>query len=105
MGCSRTTTVPGAPPKVDWKRASDGIGLCVWAFFLLLTTTGVLPWAFWMDAISLWPLLILSAGIQITFEKTRAPWLVLLGPARVPIWRPAIGRARDRSPGPRVRCT
>jgi hypothetical protein len=83
MGCSRTTTVLGAPPKVDWKRASDGIGLCVWALFLLLTTTGVLPWSFWMEAISLWPLLILSAGIQITFEKTRAPWLVLLGPAVV----------------------
>src|SRR4029453_4042540 len=83
MGCARTTTVPGAPPKVDWKRAADGIGLSVCAFFLLLTTTGVLPWAFWMDAISLGPLLILSAGIKITFEKTRAPWLVLLGPAVV----------------------
>ena len=84
MSCSpRTTTVPGAPPKVEWKRAADGIGLCVWATFLLLTTTGVLPWSFWMDAISLWPLLIMSAGIQITFEKTRTPWLVLLGPAVV----------------------
>ena len=83
MSCSRTTTVPGAPPKVEWKRAADGIGLCIWATFLLLTTTGVLPWSFWMDAISLWPLLIMSAGIQLTFEKTRVPWLVLLGPAVV----------------------
>ena len=85
MSCSprTTTTVPGAPAKADWKRAADGIGLCVCATFLLLTTTGVLPWSFWMDAISLWPLLILSAGIQITFEKTRVPWMVLLGPAVV----------------------
>ena len=53
------------------------------AVFLLLNTTGVLPWSFWLDAIALWPLLIMSAGIKIAFEKTRAPWLVLLGPALV----------------------
>jgi len=81
MGCrDSSTTLPGAPPRVDWKRAADGIGLCVFASFLLATTTGVLPWSFWFDAIALWPLLIMSLGIQIAFEKTRAPWLVLLGP-------------------------
>ena len=82
MSCRATsTTVPGAPPRVDWKRAADGIGLCVIASFLLLNTTGVLPWSFWFDAIALWPLLIMGVGIQIAFEKTRAPWLVLLSPA------------------------
>ena len=84
MGCRATsTTLPGQPPRVDWKRAADGIGLCIFASFLLLNTTGVLPWSFWFDAIALWPLLIMSAGITIAFEKTRAPWLVLFGPAIV----------------------
>ena len=84
MGCGRVVTDPtGAPLKADWKRAADGIGLAGVAVFLLLNTTGVLPWSFWLDAIPLWPLLIVSAGIKIAFEKTRAPWLVLLGPAVV----------------------
>ena len=84
MSCSRATTLePGVPPKADWRRASHGISLCIYASFLLLCTTGYLPWSFWLDAIALWPLLIMSGGIQIAFEKTRVPWLVLLGPAVV----------------------
>jgi hypothetical protein len=53
------------------------------AVFLLLNTTGYLPWSFWLDAIALWPLLVMSWGIRIAFEKTRARWLVLAGPAIV----------------------
>ena len=84
MGCRRAETqVSDGPPKADWKRAADGIGMAGFAVFLLLNTTGVLPWSFWADAIALWPLLIMSAGIKIAFERTRAPWLVLLGPALV----------------------
>jgi hypothetical protein len=65
----------------NWPKAAEGIQLAGFAIFLLLNTTGVLPWSFWLDAIALWPLLIMSAGIRIAFEKTRARWLVLLGPA------------------------
>jgi hypothetical protein len=84
MGCGRAEThVSDGPLKADWKRAADGIGMAGIAVFLLLNTTGVLPWSFWMEAIALWPLLIMSAGIKIAFERTRAPWLVLLGPALV----------------------
>jgi hypothetical protein len=84
MGCGRAEThVSGEPLKADWKRAADGIGMAGIAVFLLLNTTGVLPWSFWGEAIALWPLLIMSAGIKIAFERTRAPWLVLLGPALV----------------------
>ena len=84
MGCGRAeTNLSGAPPRADWKRAADGIGMAGFAVFLLLNTMGILPWSFWVDAIALWPLLIISAGIQITFEKTRVPWLVLVGPAIV----------------------
>jgi len=84
MISARTETpVPGQPLRADWKRAADGIGLAGMAVFLLLTTTGALPWSFWVDAIPLWPLLIMSAGVKIAFERTRMPWLVLLGPAIV----------------------
>ncbi len=64
----------------NWPKAAEGIQLAGFAIFLLLNTTGVLPWSFWLDAIALWPLLIMSAGIKIAFEKSRARWLVLLGP-------------------------
>ncbi len=84
MGCGSAVTNPaGERPKADWKRAADGIGLAGVAVFLLLNTTGALPWSFWFDALALWPLLIMSAGVKIAFEKTRAPWLVMLGPAIV----------------------
>jgi len=84
MGCGSAVTHPtGERTRADWKRAADGIGLAGVSVFLLLNTTGVLPWSFWIDAIALWPLLIMSAGVKIAFEKTRAPWLVLFGPAIV----------------------
>jgi hypothetical protein len=72
-----------ARPRADWAKAAEGIQLAGFAVFLLLNTTGLLPWSFWLDAISLWPVLIMSAGVKIAFEKSRAPWLLLLGPALV----------------------
>jgi len=89
-------------PRADWGRAADGIGLTGFAFFLLLCTTGVLPWSFWFDAIALWPLLIMSAGVKIAFEKSRAPWLVLLGPAIVlgGLGWVAAGARPETAPGP-----
>ena len=72
-----------ATGRADWKRAAEGIQLAGFAVFLLLNTTGVLPWTFWLDAIALWPVLIMSAGVSIAFEKSRTPWLLMLGPALV----------------------
>jgi hypothetical protein len=69
--------------RADWGRAADGIFYIGIAVFLLMNTTGALPWSFWLDAIPLWPLLIVSAGAKLAFERTRMPWLVLLGPAVV----------------------
>lgn len=72
------------------------------AVFLLLNTLGVLPWSFWLDAIPLWPLLIMSAGVKIAFERTRAPWLVMLGPMIVLgglAWV-ATGARPDEAAGP-----
>jgi hypothetical protein len=102
MGCGRAEThLSGEPPRADWKRAADGIGMAGIAVFLLLNTTGVLPWSFWIDAIALWPLLIMSAGVKIAFEKTRAPWLVLLGPRSCSAASPGgVGRADRRARRP-----
>jgi hypothetical protein len=83
MSC-RTAAAPGGERQgADWGRFADGIGMVGFAVFLLMNTTGFLPWSFWLDAISLWPLLVMSAGVKIAFEKSRAPWLVLIGPAIV----------------------
>lgn len=78
-----TATPGGAKPAPDWARAAEGVQLAGIAVFLLMNTMGYLPWSFWLDAIALWPLLIMSAGIRIAFEKTRARWLVLAGPALI----------------------
>src|SRR5512143_4345038 len=90
-------TPPGPErPGADWARAAEGIQLAGIAVFLLLNTTGYLPWSFWLDAIALWPLLIMSAGIRIAFEKTRAArWLILAGLAWV-----ASGARPERASGP-----
>jgi hypothetical protein len=80
MDC-RTATPGTERTGADWARAAEGIQLAGIAVFLLLNTMGYLPWSFWLDAIALWPLLVMSAGIRIAFEKTRARWLVLAGPA------------------------
>jgi hypothetical protein len=99
MGCSAT----GEPrPRADWARAAEGLQLAGFAVFLLLNTTGVLPWSFWIDAISLWPVLIMSAGVKVAFAKSRAPWLLLLGPVLVLgslAWL-ASGRRPEAPPGP-----
>ena len=73
----------GDRPRADWGKAAEGIQLAGFAVFLLLNTTGALPWSFWLDAIALWPVLVMSAGVKIAFEKSRAPWLLLLRPVLV----------------------
>jgi len=77
------TAASAARPAADWGRAADGIQLAGLSVFLLLNTTGQLPWSFWLDAFSLWPVLVMSAGLKIAFEKSRMPWLLMLGPVLV----------------------
>jgi hypothetical protein len=67
----------------DWRRAAGGIELAGISVFLLLNSTGALPWSFWLDALRLWPLAIVSVGVRIAFERSKMPWLLLLGPAIV----------------------
>jgi len=76
---------PGSEPapRADWSRAAEGIQLAGIGFFLFLNTTGAVPWSFWMDALVLWPLLLVAAGLRMVVDRSRAPWLALIGPAIV----------------------
>ena len=72
-------------PGVQWSRVSRGILVLGLGLFLLLTTTGYLPWGFWLEAVSFWPVLLIGLGIRIMFRKSRAPWAILLSPVLI-LW-------------------
>jgi len=78
-----TPAVADRRPAADWGRAADGFQLAGFAVFLLLNTTGQLSWSFWIDAMALWPVLVMSAGLRMAVDRTRAPWLQLLSPVLV----------------------
>lgn len=64
----------------DWRRASRGLFLMGLGVFLLLTTLGILDWSFWLEAFAWWPLLLIGIGLRLIFERSSAPWLILLSP-------------------------
>lgn len=68
---------------IAWRRAAEGLQLAGIGVFLLLTTQGVLPWSFWVEAVSFWPVLLVGFGLRLIFERSRAPWAVLLSPLLV----------------------
>jgi len=59
---------------------ADGIGLAGFGVFFLLAANHGLPDGFWLDALSFWPVLLVSAGIRVIFERSPLPWGVVLGP-------------------------
>jgi len=77
-GCGRSRAEER--PGVDWGPVADGIGLAGFGVFFLVATTMGLPPGFWLDAISFWPVLLVSAGIRVIFDKSALPWGVVLGP-------------------------
>ena len=68
---------------VAWWRVAQGLQLAGFGVFLLLTTQGLLPWFFWAEAASFWPVLLVGFGLRLVFERSRAPWAVLLSPVVV----------------------
>jgi len=68
---------------IAWWRVAQGLQLAGFGVFLLLTTQGLLPWFFWAEAASFWPVLLVGAGLRLVFERSRAPWAVLLSPVIV----------------------
>jgi hypothetical protein len=70
-------------PGIDWVRVADGLFLSGLGVFAYLNATGRLPWAFWFDALTLWPILLVTAGLRIAFNHTSRAWLIVLGPLTV----------------------
>jgi hypothetical protein len=53
------------------KRILDAITVISIGVLLLLNTTGALPWSIWFNLIKLWPLLVISIGINLIFSWSR----------------------------------
>ncbi len=94
-------TGPAKRRRPDWVHATDGVFLIGLGVFALLNASGKLPWSFWYDALSLWPILLVSMGLRIAVERSRTPWLSLLGPVVVLTTLAALATGRlDAAPGP-----
>lgn len=68
---------------ITWSRVSRGLYLAGFGCFLLLTTLGILSWSTWREALAFWPVLLVALGIRLIFERSRAPWAVVLSPLLV----------------------
>jgi hypothetical protein len=47
------------------KRVFNGLNVIAVGLILLANTTGVLPWSVWWSVFSLWPVLLVAAGVDI----------------------------------------
>ena len=94
-------TPPALSRRPDWRRIADGVLLIGLGIFALLSASGQLPWTFWYDALTLWPIVLVSAGLRIAVERTRFAWLVILGPLAVLATLAGVAGGRlDNAPGP-----
>ena len=66
-----------------WRRVGRGLLVIGFGCFLLLNTTGFLPWSFWFDLIPFWPVLLVALGVRLLFERSRLPVAMLLSPILV----------------------
>jgi hypothetical protein len=79
-GTSHDREADARRPRADWGRVADGVFLAGLGVFFLTATVRGLPDGFWLDAVSFWPVLLVSAGIRIVFDRTVLAWGVVLGP-------------------------
>ena len=66
--------------RVVWRRVSRGLGFIGFGVFCLLSTQGLLHRGFWLDALAFWPVLLIALGLRLMFERSKAPWAVLISP-------------------------
>ena len=87
---------------VDWVRLADGVFLAGLGVFAYLSATGRLPWTFWFDVLTLWPIMLITAGLRIAVGHTRQAWLIVFGPLIVLglLAGMASGRLGGAAPGP-----
>ncbi len=60
------------------RRVLDGLVIVAVGVVLLANTTGFLPWGVWWSIASLWPLLLVAAGIDIIGKGMDNEWLRIL---------------------------
>ncbi len=60
------------------KRILEGVTLVLIGAILLLNTTGQLSWSVWWSVLSLWPLLLVAAGLDIVAKGLDTEWLRVL---------------------------
>lgn len=61
--------------RVNAKRAAEGVNLIAIGGVLLACTFGMLSWSVWISVISLWPIALIAAGVDIIGSSTRQTWL------------------------------
>lgn len=64
---------------IAWRQTARGLNLVGFGTFLFLTTWGVLPWSFWADALTLWPILLVALGLRLTLERW-VRWAAVVSP-------------------------
>lgn len=68
---------------IHWTQVSRGLYFAGFGILFLLTTKGALPWSFWREALTCWPVALVAVGLRLVFERSRIPWAVLLSPLLV----------------------
>jgi uncharacterized protein YjeT (DUF2065 family) len=72
--------IPAAWRKRGVENLTDALGTMLFGVLLLGNTTGVIPWSMWLTFFSLWPVLLIAAGIAILGAATHQTWIRLLSP-------------------------
>jgi hypothetical protein len=57
------------------KRIVEGLTLVGFGLIFLGIATGTLAWSVWLNLLSLWPILLIAIGIDITGKGLDQPWL------------------------------
>src|SRR5665647_3985915 len=60
---------------MELKRAAEGLTLVAVGLILLGNTLGIVPGSVWWNIFSLWPILLVAAGIDIIGRGTDNSWL------------------------------
>lgn len=80
VGGAVQLAIPSAWRKRGVENLTDALGTMLFGGLLLGNTTGVIPWSMWLTFISLWPVLLIAAGIAILGAATRQTWIKLFSP-------------------------
>ncbi len=75
---------PGLREPWGIERVADGVGTVLIGLLLLGNTTGYISWQVWWTLLSLWPVLLISAGFALLAKSSGQEWLRIL--AAVPVW-------------------